>query len=43
MEKHKSVTLTLIQGMSGDGIERNLKPNPIIITPNVNQIYRRFG
>ena len=41
MEKRKSVTLALSQSMSGDGIEWNLKPKPIII-PNINQIQNRM-
>ena len=41
IEKRKSVTLTLSQSMSGNGIEWNLKPKPIII-PNKNQIQQRI-
>ena len=36
-----SVTLTLSQNMSGDGIELNLKPKPIII-PNINHIQHKI-
>ena len=39
--KRKSVTLTFSQSKSGDSIEWNLKPKPIIIS-NVNQIQRRI-
>ena len=41
MDKQMSVTLTLSQGMSGDGIEQNPTPNPIIIR-NINQIQQRI-